>query len=187
VILGVHSFFNSTSSEATSGNLGHSWISVENDKGEVNTYGMWPDGHDAIDTYGQQNGWNGSGTAIHENIEIMNGSHGHDLVSNYHWALTEEQAQTLMTCLNETQEYGLINNNCATWANSVCQQVTGDILCDKSIVTPSHIEQALDAKADALTQDAPTQNQGDTSQLSSSDSSSWGSGDSQSNDSGMGM
>ncbi|BAZ36838.1 hypothetical protein NIES4101_27580 (plasmid) [Calothrix sp. NIES-4101] len=135
--LRLHSRSEETSNLFKKGN-GHSWISITTPDGYTTSYGLWADNHSNVNLSRQQQGWDGSGTAIKQNIE-----YGFDKLKSSvstSWKISDKQYRTFQDCLNNSETYHAAKNNCATWAAKVTQDVTGERVHNNSIVTPWRVK-----------------------------------------------
>jgi hypothetical protein len=118
--------------------MGHSWISITTPDGFTTTYGLWADTHPNVGLLRQQQGWDGSGTAVRQNIE-----YGRDKLTSSvgtSWKISDKQYRAFEDCLNNPETYHAATNNCATWAAKVTQEVTGELVYNNSIVTPWRVK-----------------------------------------------
>ncbi|KAA3665429.1 MAG: hypothetical protein DWQ04_00610 [Chloroflexi bacterium] len=136
-ILGVHSNTSPNSSFAS----GHAWISkidfVANSF-EYTMYGLWPDGHKAVNHFKGSN--DPSVSDIRINYEKKSSLH------NRYYSLSEKQVQVLMTLVSEYREWSY-TYTCASFAEEVVFTVVGEDVDADDIVgfeTPRELSESIE-------------------------------------------
>ena len=137
IVFGLHSDSEETSNPFKK-NAGHTWISITTPDGFTTTYGLWVDTHERVIKLRQQNGWDGSGTAVRQNLEY--GRDKYPSSKSTFWKISDKQYRIFEGCLSKPQSYNAATNNCATWAAKVTGEVTGERVYSNSVVTPFRVK-----------------------------------------------